>query len=186
MKVQLIHSKHISIGVIVVVPIDMDALQSRGKKKDISGCFIRLVREHDFSGLMKVEESMYGAKAGYCAYAMRMHIELHHKTFFVAEDKGDIVGYVVAAIDVSGTKTAWILSLVVAKKYQRMGLGRTLAEVVLQALKSSGVTEVRAFVQEKNPAGRAFFQRLNFQQLRYAQDYFGPGKHRYIVKRSMD
>lgn len=72
--------------------------------------------------------------------------------------------------------------LVVAPSHRRAGVGRTLVEAGLEAVRRLGALAVTLEVGYANEPAIALYQRLGFEQLRARPDYYGPGQHALILK----
>ena len=78
---------------------------------------------------------------------------------------------------------AELLRLVVAPANRRQGIGTQLVEAGVQAVKATGAKAAMLEVGYTNEPAIALYQRLDFEQLRVRQDYYGPGRHALILKR---
>ena len=79
----------------------------------------------------------------------------------VALTDGKIVGAVLCGHD---GRRGYPNHLVVAAPYRRQGLGRALVEHCLTHLSRVGISKCNAFVLPDNSSGRAFWQRMQFQE----------------------
>lgn len=78
---------------------------------------------------------------------------------FVARDNGQIVGAVLAGTD---GRRGYLQHLAVALSHRRQGLGRTLAERAVEALKALGIVKCHLMVRQDNSQARAFWAHLGW------------------------
>ena len=102
-----------------------------------------------------------------------------------------VVGAVVVGAVVEERHRRWLLvlpalellRLVVSPGYRRQGIGTQLVEAGVGAVKAAGARAALLEVGYTNEPAIALYQRLDFEQLRARQDYYGPGRHALILKR---
>ncbi len=78
---------------------------------------------------------------------------------------------------------AELLRLVVAPAYRRQGIGTRLVEAGVRAVRAAGARAAMLEVGYTNEPAIALYQRLDFEQLRARENYYGPGRHALILKR---
>ena len=78
---------------------------------------------------------------------------------FVAREESVIVGAVLAGTD---GRRGYLQHLAVARPYRGRGIGRTLAERVVEALSSMGVAKCHLMVRRENEAAKAFWEHLGW------------------------
>ena len=85
----------------------------------------------------------------------------------VAEKDGRVVGFMLADVRAGEfgieEPTGWIEVLGVDPDQAGHGVGRALAEAILEHYRASGVRRVRTMVDQSMPDVEAFFQRLGFE-----------------------
>jgi N-acetylglutamate synthase len=79
---------------------------------------------------------------------------------FVARDAGQLVGAVLAGTD---GRRGYLQHLAVAPSHRGRGVGRALAERVVEALRSLGVAKCHLMVRQENAPARAFWEHLGWQ-----------------------
>ena len=80
-------------------------------------------------------------------------------TCFVAEEKGEILGVILAGHD---GRRGFIYHTAVHPAYRRKGYGRELVNLALKALKKEGISKVALLVFRHNEAANAFWEKLGF------------------------
>jgi ribosomal protein S18 acetylase RimI-like enzyme len=83
---------------------------------------------------------------------------------FVAEDHGDVVGYITTFHDVDAG-VGFIPNLAVAASHRAQGLGRRLIEHALEHFRKSGAHYVRIETLEQNAIGQSLYPSLGFEEI---------------------
>ena len=142
---------------------------------------IRPAEKDDLAELHRLERSVFGDHA-YPAFFLRQAWDLWSSSLLIATDaSGGITGYVLAGRGQSAID-GWLLSLAVAPRAQRKGLGRRLTEAAMEALRAQGCRRVWLTVEPAS-AARALYESLGFVEVGREPDYFGPGQTRVTMMR---
>ena len=80
-------------------------------------------------------------------------------TSFVAVADGEIAGVILAGHD---GRRGYIYHMCVAEAYRRQGLGSSMVERCLEALKAEGINKAALLVFNHNEAGNAFWEAQGF------------------------
>ena len=80
---------------------------------------------------------------------------------FIAREDGNLVGAVLCGTDGRG---GYLRHLSVAESHRKSGLGRTLADRCLSALREAGIGWCQIVVLTENEAGRTFWQRTGWKE----------------------
>lgn len=81
------------------------------------------------------------------------------ETCFVAEKEGKLVGVIMAGND---GRRGYIYHTAVHPDCRKQGIGSTLVDTALSALKQIGISKVALVVFEKNAGGNAFWEKQGF------------------------
>jgi ribosomal protein S18 acetylase RimI-like enzyme len=81
--------------------------------------------------------------------------------FLVAEDAGQIVGYLDMTVE-AWHKSGWINNLVVAKERRRQGIGTTLLRAAMRWAEARSVRTIMLETQTKNYPAMSFYQKHGF------------------------
>jgi ribosomal protein S18 acetylase RimI-like enzyme len=92
--------------------------------------------------------------------AIVRYLERNPGLSFVARDAEHLVGAVLAGTD---GRRGYLQHLAVAPSHRGLGVGRTLAQRVMDALRSLGVAKCHLMVRQENAAARAFWEHLGWQ-----------------------
>ena len=90
-----------------------------------------------------------------------LFIERNPGLDFVARDGNKIVGAVLCGND---GRRGYLYHLAVAKEYRQLGIGKTLTEKVLNALKDQGIQKCHIFVIADNLEGLRFWQKTGWKK----------------------
>jgi len=132
---------------------------------------IRSVQTRDLPQLLKVE-AQAAPKSPFAAWEFFVLCLRYPENFLVAEGKG-IVGYVVF------TPKGHLISLVVARKHRRQGIGtRLLAEVIRRA---AGIP-LRLEVRVGNRGARRFYGALGFREVETMKSYYPDGEAALLLE----
>ena len=88
------------------------------------------------------------------------YLQCNPLTCFVAEEKESIIGVILSGHD---GRRGFIYHLAVDQAYQRKGIGRTLVEAAMDALKGEGIHKVALVVYGGNAKGNAFWEKIGFE-----------------------
>lgn len=97
-----------------------------------------------------------------------------------AVDQSRKVGFAVATLQrgmVDGRSQGMVAEFFIYPEYRREGLGRRLAEAVIEFLRTQGAGEVYAAVVAGNVRGLRFWEACGFQIARYAMVYRPEARH---------
>jgi ribosomal protein S18 acetylase RimI-like enzyme len=86
---------------------------------------------------------------------------------FVAEIGGKVVGYMISYIVYGGfglEKGAWIATLGVAPKFMGQGIGKRLAEEILEVYRKKGINDIFTSVRWDSVDLLSFFKTLGFDR----------------------
>ena len=94
------------------------------------------------------------SEAGIEKYLLR-----NPNTCFVAEKDGEIIGVILSGHD---GRRGLIYHMAVKVSQRERGIGNTLLEHAMEALKSEGIAKVYIIVFKNNAAGNAFWEKRGF------------------------
>ena len=132
---------------------------------------IRPVQSGDLLQLLRVE-AQAAPKSQFAAWELFLLCIRYPENFLVAEGKR-IVGYVVF------TPKGHLISLVVARRYRRQGIGTRLIEEVIR--RSPGIP-LRLEVRVGNRGARGFYERLGFGQVERMESYYPDGEDALLLE----
>ncbi|MBB6669367.1 GNAT family N-acetyltransferase [Cohnella nanjingensis] len=115
-------------------------------------------------------------------HELKKYFELFPDLIFKATHNNRLVGFSCAGIDMYQT-TGWLLFSNVIEEYRGRGIGKKLIQVRLQVLQQfQALEQVLVTVNASNTASICALQSAGFEMNRMENDYYGPGKHRNIMR----
>ena len=79
-----------------------------------------------------------------------------------------------------------VLDLAVDAAYRRRGIGRLLAQEVVDGARWVRASLITLEVAETNHAARELYAALGFQPTQLRRDYYGDGRHALVMQRRLD
>jgi ribosomal protein S18 acetylase RimI-like enzyme len=114
----------------------------------------------------------------------RLFLEHFAETSLVAEDEGELAGFLVGFLSPSRPDEAYIHFVGVHPARRRDGLARTLYERFFALAQADGRRLVRCVTSPLNEGSVAFHRRLGFDAELVA-DYDGPGADRIVFHKHL-
>ncbi len=115
----------------------------------------------------------------YPYFVLRQLFELHGANWTVAEEAGELCGYVLTALD--GAGSAWFLGFAVAADRQGRGYGRTLLEAALAQCRRARAEQVFVTVKPGNRAAYHLYKEVGFVWTDHEPAYFGADEPRDVL-----
>ena len=129
-------------------------------------------------------------------YSSFFFLDLHKKfpaTFIVAEEDGEVVGYVMCRIEtglpgfrVFGIRRkGHVVSVAVLPKHQRKGIGYALMEETMKAMVGYKAKECYLEVRTSNTAAVNLYKKMEFEIGRIMRNYYADGEDAYVMRRNL-
>ncbi len=136
--------------------------------KGSDGVRVRKASREDLHAVYDIEKRSF--KDPYPPFFIDLMLRQNPETFLVAEEGGEVLGYVIASMDRSAGN---IVSIAVSPTERGRGVGRKLMLDALQILRKSGVETVRLEVRKSNSGAKRFYERLGFTYSHEVPGYYG-------------
>jgi ribosomal protein S18 acetylase RimI-like enzyme len=122
---------------------------------------IRPMRKSDYASALALWKSLPGLGLSGVDEETQIHhfLDKNPDTCFVAAESGKIIGTILGGSD---ERRGYIYHLAVASEYQKFGLGRSLVNRCLTALKSQGLQKCHIFVIKDNLEGMKFWEHIGW------------------------
>ena len=149
----------------------------------------RLYREEDLSRVNAIEGTSFPNPwpTSFFQYNHRKAPDL----FVVAEDGGEIVGYVIGElreIMFSGvshmSKVGHILNIAVEKAHRKGGVGTLLMREIERRFGEANATRVTLEVRESNATAQSFYRGLGFNELGRVRAYY-PDEDAIVMSKTL-
>jgi len=129
---------------------------------------VRPLSELDLAGIVRIAERTRGRyQPDLWEDRVTYYLRRDPEGSMVAERDGAVVGFMLADVRAGEfgieEPTGWIEVLGVDPDAAGQGVGRALAEAILERYRSRGVARVRTMVDASMPDVESFFRRLGFE-----------------------
>jgi len=142
------------------------------------GLEVREARSEDLDRVYEIEKLCFG-KDAYDPSLLLLYLNLSPETFLVAEQEGEVVGYVVGVIRRWGE--GHVISLAVHPKRRRRGIGTALMRELLRRFAEKGARVARLEVRVSNEAAIRLYEKLNFIKVGVVKHYYPDGEDAYLM-----
>jgi ribosomal protein S18 acetylase RimI-like enzyme len=116
----------------------------------------------------------------------RLFFEHFRETSFVAEDDGEVVGFLCGFLSQTWPDQAYVHFVGVRPDRRGDGLGRQLYEQFFSAAREAGRSVVRCVTAPVNEGSVAFHTRLGFEVEAEVPNYDGAGEPRVLLRKELD
>jgi ribosomal-protein-alanine N-acetyltransferase len=115
------------------------------------------------------------------------------ETFTVAEENGDVVGYIMCRIEtgipsfklLGITKKGHVISIAVLPEHQRGGIGYALMLEAMQAMINYKAKECYLEVRASNVPAVNLYKKIGFEIIRTITGYYADGEAAYVMARKL-
>jgi len=129
-------------------------------------------------------------------YTDYFFIDLHQRfpeTFIVAEENGEVVGYIMCRIEVglsnfgfSGLiKKGHIVSVAVLPQCRRKGIGKALITKAMDGMRLYNAKQCFLEVRMTNDVAINLYKKLGFDVTRTIHGYYADGEDAYVMSREL-
>jgi len=115
------------------------------------------------------------------------------ETFIVAEEDGEVVGYVMCRIETGVpnfkllgiTRKGHVISIAVLPKHQREGIGYELMQESMRSMVNYKAKECYLEVRESNVPAVNLYKKMGFEITRTIRGYYADGENAYVMARNL-
>jgi len=128
-------------------------------------------------------------------YTSFFFLDLHKRfpeTFLVAEENGEVVGYVMCRIEtglpsfgIGIRKKGHVISIAVLPEYQRHGVGYALMQEAMQSMLLYNAKECFLEVRTSNTPAVKLYKKMEFEIRRTLPGYYTDGEDAYVMARKL-
>ena len=134
----------------------------------VNNLLIRKIKPEDAPEITAIQAAITNSSAVIdFRHIIEEQVQKNGNVSFSAELNGKVVGYMISYIVFGGfglEKSAWISTLGVAPKYMGRGIGRLLAEKILEVYRQKGVDYIYTSVRWDSVDLLSFFKMLGFDR----------------------
>ena len=129
-------------------------------------------------------------------YTDMFFIDLHQRfpeTFIVAEEDGNVVGYIMSRIEVGLSnfglggliRKGHVVSIAVMPQARRKGVATALLKAVMEGMGYYKAKQIYLEVRVTNGAGVALYKKLGLEVARTISGYYSDGEDAYVMSRKL-
>jgi predicted GNAT superfamily acetyltransferase len=154
---------------------------------------IRSLTKSDFDFLLSVVDDWWGWPTRQKLHPVYLY--QFGDTAFVAEEEGNVIGFVVGFISQTDPLEAYVHLVATAPSARRRGVASSLYKRFFVAIAERGCQRVKAIMMPVNHRSVTFHLRMGFRMmeidtieiegLQAVKDYSGPGQHRVVLIRDL-
>jgi ribosomal-protein-alanine N-acetyltransferase len=111
------------------------------------------------------------------------------ETFIVAEENGNVVGYIMCRIEVGLSnlgftgilKKGHVVSIAVLPEQRRKGIAKALMAAAMEAMRQYSAKQCYLEVRVTNDSGVGLYRNLGFEVIRTIHGYYADGEDAYMM-----
>ena len=143
---------------------------------------LRAYEPDDFEILYEIDQACYEREIAYSRSELRQYMRFPGTECSVAEAKGNVVGFCLAASEES---LGYVITMDVLKDYRRHGIASALLEAVERRLAARQVQEVWLETATDNDAAIAFWRRHGYRKRGVRKGYYPGGRDAYTMRKTI-
>jgi len=143
---------------------------------------IRPYDDADFGALCRIDAESYAPEIAYSRRTMRAFLRLPGAECLVAEEGGEIQGFILTDRD---GPAGHVITLDVAPGARRRKIGTRLLEAAHASLARHGVREVELETSTTNEAAVAFWRKHGYRECGVLPNYYQNGEDAYWMARKL-
>ena len=152
---------------------------------------IRRFTTDDLQAVMKINRAALPEN-----YTDYFFIDLHDRfpeTFVVAEQEGEIVGYIMSRVEVGLanlglgglTRKGHVVSIAVMPQSRRKGVAQALINAAIDGMRYYKAKQCYLEVRVTNQAGINLYKKLGFEISRTINGYYSDGEDAYVMTKKI-
>ena len=152
---------------------------------------IRKFNMNDLQGVMQLNRTCLPEN-----YTDFFFLDLYRRfpeTFFVAEQDGEVVGYIMCRVEVglSGLglggliKKGHVVSIAVSSEHRRKGIGEALVSKAIEAMKLYNAKQSYLEVRVTNDDAIRLYKKLGFEVTRTMHGYYADGEDAHVMTKKL-
>jgi ribosomal protein S18 acetylase RimI-like enzyme len=146
----------------------------------MGGIAVRTAAPADYDRIAPVVDDWWGGRA-MIGMLPRLFFVHFRETTFVAEEGGDLAGFLAGFLSQTHADEAYIHFAGVSPAFRRRGVGRLLYERFFAAARAHGRSVVRCVTSPVNEGSVAYHAALGFDTATVAPNYDGRGGDRVLM-----
>jgi ribosomal-protein-alanine N-acetyltransferase len=129
-------------------------------------------------------------------YIDSFFMDLHHRfpdTFIVAEEDGDVVGYIMCRIEVGLSnyglggvvKKGHVVSIAVTPDHRKGGIGKALMLTGMEGMRGYNAKQCYLEVRVTNEAAVNLYKKLGFEVTKTLRGYYADGEDAHVMTKKL-
>ncbi|MEU7861109.1 GNAT family N-acetyltransferase [Nonomuraea sp. NPDC049141] len=145
---------------------------------------LRAAEPGDYDRIVAVVDGWWGRPIR--SILPRLFLDHFHRTSMVAEEDGELVGFLVGFLSPSVADAAYIHFVGVDPRLRGSGLGRLLYQRFFELARAGDRTSIRAITSPQNHGSIAFHTAMGFTVVGPVPNYDGPEVDRIVFQLQLD
>jgi [ribosomal protein S18]-alanine N-acetyltransferase len=146
----------------------------------------RQYRHEDLEAIFRLDEICFAEEFRFDRSSMREFAGDKDAVTLIAEDRGELIGFVIAHVKRVETRCqAYIVTVDVAPDWRRKGLAKELLAEVEACALAEGARRIHLHVFTGNDAAIRFYERLGFKGIRIVYGYYGAGLDAIVYRKDL-
>jgi len=141
--------------------------------------FLRPFRSDDFSALYAIDQACFAPGISYSREEMSAFIGHRHSQTWVAEEAGEIAGFLIAHRE--PRKILHIVTIDVVETWRRRGVGSLLMDAAEQWAREHGLLMIGLETAQDNTAAQSFYAARGYRKVGEIERYYADGTTAWVM-----
>lgn len=152
---------------------------------------LRKFTPNDLQNVMRINRDTL--PENYSDYFFTDLYERFPETFIVAEENGNLAGYIMCRIEVGLSnlglggliRKGHVVSIAVLPKSRRKGVAQALMSMAMDGMRYYKAKQCYLEVRASNEAGVSLYKKLGFEISRTVRSYYSDGEDAYVMSKKL-
>lgn len=144
---------------------------------------LRPFRPDNLPVLYAIDQTCFVPKIAYTREELTAFIGHRHAQTWVAEEAGEVVGFLIAQRE--PRKILHIVTLDVLTAWRRRGVGSLLMDAAEQGARNRGLRLMGLETAEDNLAAQKFYAARGYRKMSEIERYYGDGTHAWVMVKEL-
>ena len=140
---------------------------------------LRAFRSVDLETLYKIDQACFPPGISYTREELRRFIGHRRSRTWVAEESGEVVGFLVA--DRQPQKVEHIVTVDVVEGWRRRGVGTLLMDAAENWAREEDLQFIYLETAETNTAAQRFYEARGYRRVERVEDYYSDGTPAWVM-----
>jgi [ribosomal protein S18]-alanine N-acetyltransferase len=140
---------------------------------------LRAFRAADLKVLHQIDSACFPAGVAYSEGELASFIGHWRSKTWVAEDGGEVLGFLVA--NKTRTGTMHVITIDVKQEWRRRGIGEALMDAAEEWARQQGLRGASLETAEANQAAQQFYRKRGYTKLRQITNYYADGSTAWVM-----